>query len=990
MPRRGRAKRPAARRGAAATLAALLRGGLAEAAPWTANASHVASINNVHASRIVLGQRKTTSASWLGAAQVPQLHAAGLRGRGQVVGLGDTGIDVRSCSFRDDAAEVPYDTVGRGHRKIAAYVTMHGDRQDGPDGHGTHIAGSIASEAGSLGTSGDGIAPGARLALVDLEESSRPGMYNVPDDSIGTAYFDFFRNAGAAVVCSPWSYKDHDALELAVDSYAWEHPEFLPVFPSGNALGSSSDVAPQSPCRAKNALCVGASFNAREAYLAEPSFVSIAVLVGDEGCIGPQRESCAAAEVPALTALFGPTVPEQPEACAIMRDGCLQSRAACPECSFPSSKLGQAADVSVAAALPRDGCRPLVGFPWGAACVVDRGGCSFAQKAHHCAQAGASGAIVVNRADAPDAIMLHDSQADPSLDLSIPTVLVPFGAADTLLAGGRRVTFPTVPRGLSPERRAPYSSFGAMQDGRTRPEIVFPGDNIASTAAAEGCALRRMSGTSQSCGLAAGVAALLREYLQVHADAESGRLPRPWASTLRALLAAAAAPSATDSPTTVLRQEVGFGLPAVAALLPPPFGVSTRLFALQSHVDDGLLQRFCLTVEGAQGPGAVPVEAVLAWTDPPDPSGRLRHDLDLEVSCSGSGWDVQLGNGRSSPDRANTVEKVLLSVTSGMASAGLCVVSVAMRQATPARLQPFSLALAGPFAPAPGCEAPVPLPKPLCGANGVAEVLPGSSGGSPRWRCRCTGPWAGPLCNQIPEEVALAAAAEAERGGGKVLEGRLRPWQWAIFRAAACGAGDYEFVLEHSGAGQLEVLASTSLGAHLWSSSSLIGGTVGQTWSESGIAFSAGGTGDAHRASLSVAVPAAAGGGTGTVELFLAAFARGRSGPFPYTARWRELRPGCAPTASLRGGTASSKPQQGLELGLVILYFSLGLIAILSPIALCVAVKLCMSRRPADLARKACKAPTVVYQREKPLVTEAWQARAASVGAACPPIAAVP
>lgn len=48
------------------------------------------------------------------------------------------------------------------------------------------------------------------------------------------------------------------------------------------------------------------------------------------------------------------------------------------------------------------------------------------------------------------------------------------------------------------------------------------------------------SGTSQSCGLAAGAAGLVREYLSEWADLTSARLGQVWASSIKATLVAAA------------------------------------------------------------------------------------------------------------------------------------------------------------------------------------------------------------------------------------------------------------------------------------------------------------------------------------------------------------------------------------------------------------------------------------------------------------------
>ena len=48
------------------------------------------------------------------------------------------------------------------------------------------------------------------------------------------------------------------------------------------------------------------------------------------------------------------------------------------------------------------------------------------------------------------------------------------------------------------------------------------------------------SGTSQSCGLAAGAAALVREYLSDWAERSEARLSDVWASSIKALLVASA------------------------------------------------------------------------------------------------------------------------------------------------------------------------------------------------------------------------------------------------------------------------------------------------------------------------------------------------------------------------------------------------------------------------------------------------------------------
>ncbi len=88
---------------------------------------------------------------------------AGLDGAAEIVGVGDTGLDVKSCFFWD-----PNHDVGYEHDKVIGYRGF-ADYED-TSGHGTHVCGSIAGRAGNgSGYEGyNGMAPGAKLAFTDL------------------------------------------------------------------------------------------------------------------------------------------------------------------------------------------------------------------------------------------------------------------------------------------------------------------------------------------------------------------------------------------------------------------------------------------------------------------------------------------------------------------------------------------------------------------------------------------------------------------------------------------------------------------------------------------------------------------------------------------------------------------------------------------------------------------------------------------------------
>ena len=89
--------------------------------------------------------------------------AVGLDGEGEIVGVGDTGLDTKSCFFWD-----PDHDVGYNHAKVIGYRGF-ADYED-TSGHGTHVCGSIAGRASNDSgfESFNGMAPGSRLAFTDL------------------------------------------------------------------------------------------------------------------------------------------------------------------------------------------------------------------------------------------------------------------------------------------------------------------------------------------------------------------------------------------------------------------------------------------------------------------------------------------------------------------------------------------------------------------------------------------------------------------------------------------------------------------------------------------------------------------------------------------------------------------------------------------------------------------------------------------------------
>ena len=176
-------------------------------------------------------------------------------GSGQIVAVADTGIDVQHPDFKG--------------RVVAAIALGRAGDPSDPNGHGTHVAGSVLGDGGASGGALKGVAPAAQLYFQSLlDADGRLG--GLPLDLHDL--FDQAYQAGARIHNNSWGADTASIYTInseEVDDFARTHPDMLIVMAAGNAGTAAHNaragqgfvdwLSIGSPASCKNALTVGAS-----------------------------------------------------------------------------------------------------------------------------------------------------------------------------------------------------------------------------------------------------------------------------------------------------------------------------------------------------------------------------------------------------------------------------------------------------------------------------------------------------------------------------------------------------------------------------------------------------------------------------------------------------------------------------------------------------------------------------------------------------------
>lgn len=185
----------------------------------------------------------------------------GWNGKGQVVGMADTGLDIGKID--GISADFQGAIQGNGH----SFGVGANDWSD-PMGHGTHVAGSVLSRGVISGGKIRGAAVGAKLVPQGMWS---PILDNLTVPPQLARMFQAAYNDGARLHTNSWgspaNLGAYDSMAQQVDDFMWKNPEMLILFAAGNSGvdkdkdGVIDSGSISTPGTAKNALTVGASKN---------------------------------------------------------------------------------------------------------------------------------------------------------------------------------------------------------------------------------------------------------------------------------------------------------------------------------------------------------------------------------------------------------------------------------------------------------------------------------------------------------------------------------------------------------------------------------------------------------------------------------------------------------------------------------------------------------------------------------------------------------
>lgn len=185
-------------------------------------------------------------------------------GEDQIVVVADTGFDMGSVTDVHPAFS---------GRVIKLYALGRSNKSNDPNGHGTHVAGSVLASGSSdvLGSEISGTAPKAKLIFQSVLDAQ--GSLGGLPDNLSNLFKDPYHVDGARIHTNSWgstiNAAKYDSNAREVDDFVWKNRDFVICFAAGNegedrrSTGKVSEGSVTPPGTAKNCITVGATESIR-------------------------------------------------------------------------------------------------------------------------------------------------------------------------------------------------------------------------------------------------------------------------------------------------------------------------------------------------------------------------------------------------------------------------------------------------------------------------------------------------------------------------------------------------------------------------------------------------------------------------------------------------------------------------------------------------------------------------------------------------------
>lgn len=212
---------------------------------------------------------RNNPSAWVTQSWEPDFHPVwdqGIFGADQIVCVADTGLDWDHCFFYDAGQPNPGPFPNPNNRKVVAYHDWAGSGDWDANGHGTHVAGSVAGDDfANLGTpdTWDGMAPQARITIQDVGTGNASSLSGIPGNL--NNLFDQVYPYGTRFHTNSWGspFNGYTTHARNVDEFTFAQTDFTVLFANGNDGPGSGSVG--EPATAKNAISVGATYSGDDA-----------------------------------------------------------------------------------------------------------------------------------------------------------------------------------------------------------------------------------------------------------------------------------------------------------------------------------------------------------------------------------------------------------------------------------------------------------------------------------------------------------------------------------------------------------------------------------------------------------------------------------------------------------------------------------------------------------------------------------------------------